>query len=409
MKNKNRTSQTDHPASNLAGTSLFKGFDDWIELFRAGHQTDSNGRGREWTEAEIDQIVQNHSASTAAPIVIGHPKTDAPAYGWAQALKREGKKLLGRFTQVEPTFANMVKEGRYRRRSIAIGEDPEKGFYLRHVGWLGAAAPAVKGLADVQFSSGDTALHEFSYDQAQHLNALARLFRGVREALLVGFGLEAADKALPEWELDNLIRSAAREEVAAELDESLSGFSSANNGVGQKSKVNSNSPQEETCVTKFTQEDIDAAVARARQDEKAAQESKIKQYRERAEQLEIEHSRQTAEKEVAMLVDQGKVMPSQTAGLTEFIGALDNVASLEFADANGTKKTNPREWFLRTFMANQPKVVPLGHLDMSDSIGANDYESLGRRASEFQDAQRQAGRDITFTEAWEHVKKENTK
>ena len=411
MKTQNRPllQKSTSPAVPSAGaaTLKFSGFDDWIELFRAGHQVDSAGRSREWTEAELDQIVQNHSAATAAPIVIGHPKTDAPAYGWAQTLKREGKKLLGRFTQVEPSFADLVKEGRYRRRSVAIGEDPERGFYLRHVGWLGAAAPAVKGLADVQFSSDDTTLYEFSFDPAQYANALARLFRGVREALLERFGSEAADKAVPEWDLDSLIRNAVREEVTNELNEtSVAGFSGAKNCPGQQSIIKSKQPQEETRVAEFTQDDIDAAVARARQDEKTAQESKINQYRERAEQLEIEHARQSAEKEVAKLVDAGKVLPSQTAGLTEFIAALDSGASLEFTVGNGTQKTNQRDWFMQSFMANQPKVVPLGHRGERDPIDGDDYEGLGRRASDFQEAQRKAGRDITFTEAWEQVKKE---
>jgi len=410
MKKTNRTpNKSTADAGNPAGTVAFKGFDDWIELFRAGHQVDSAGRGREWTEAELDQIVQNHSDETAAPIVIGHPKTDAPAYGWAQTLKREGKKLLGKFAQVEPTFADLVKEGRYRRRSVAIGEDPDKGFYLRHVGWLGAAAPAIKGLADVQFSEdATTTLHEFSYEQAAHMNALARLFRGVREALLERFGAEAADKAVPEWELESLNRNAAREEVQADNEsQPVAGFAGMYNHPSLTPQNNPNQPQEENPVAEFTQEDLDAAVDRARQEERNAQEGEKNQFRERVQQLEAEQARRDAEREVSALVDAGKVLPSQMDGMTEFVAALDGEASLEFTAGDDTQKTNPREWFLRTFMANQPKVVPLGkQREDADPVGADDYEALGRKASEFQEAQRKAGRDVTFTEAWEHVKKE---
>ena len=42
-----------------------------------------------------------------------------------------------------------LNKGFIKKRSISLDKDGK----LRHVGFLGGAAPAVKGLADIQFSS----------------------------------------------------------------------------------------------------------------------------------------------------------------------------------------------------------------------------------------------------------------
>jgi hypothetical protein len=72
----------------------------WIEIFRAGRQTDSTGNTREWTEADLDTIVERYDpARHEAPVVVGHPTDNAPAFGWVEALKREGKTLLAKFRE----------------------------------------------------------------------------------------------------------------------------------------------------------------------------------------------------------------------------------------------------------------------------------------------------------------------
>ena len=58
------------------------------------------------------------------------------------------------FKQVAPEFESLVKSGRFKKRSAAFYQDGS----LRHVGWLGAVPPAVKGLADVAFQDGVEAI-----------------------------------------------------------------------------------------------------------------------------------------------------------------------------------------------------------------------------------------------------------
>lgn len=136
------------------------GLCDWTEVFKAGKQTDSSGHTRVFTLKDLDHIVNSYDPSkNEAPAVIGHPRTNAPAYGWVEGLKREGDKLLAKFKQVMPEFEKIVQEGRYKKRSIALDENDS----LLHVGFLGAVHPAVKGLKDITFSDEDNIrVYEYS-------------------------------------------------------------------------------------------------------------------------------------------------------------------------------------------------------------------------------------------------------
>ena len=64
---------------------------------------------------------------------------------------------MAKAKQVVPEFTEALKNGLYKKRSISLDKDGK----LRHVGFLGAAAPAVKGLADIQFNADETDSIEF--------------------------------------------------------------------------------------------------------------------------------------------------------------------------------------------------------------------------------------------------------
>jgi hypothetical protein len=121
---------------------------DWFEVFRTGIHTDSAGNTSNWTEADLDEIVRSYDPRIhEAPIVIGHPEYDSPAYGWIEALKREGDRLLAKPKQLVEEFKDWVRRGLYKKISITLYPD----LGLRHVGFLGAIPPAVKGLTQAQF------------------------------------------------------------------------------------------------------------------------------------------------------------------------------------------------------------------------------------------------------------------
>lgn len=124
----------------------------WVEIFRAGKHTDSQGRERTWTKDDLDKMVNSYNpANHEAPVVVGHPKSNAPAYGWVEELKLSGSKIMAAFKQVEPAFAQLVEAGRFKKRSISVYPDGT----LRHVGFLGAVPPAIQGLKDIDFNEED--------------------------------------------------------------------------------------------------------------------------------------------------------------------------------------------------------------------------------------------------------------
>ena len=102
-----------------------------FEIFKTGKHTSDKGITREYTTDDLDKIVANYNPDEhEAPIVIGHPKNNAPAYGWIEKLQRVGEKLIAFPKQVNQAFADMVKEGAFKKRSISITND----LKLNHVG-----------------------------------------------------------------------------------------------------------------------------------------------------------------------------------------------------------------------------------------------------------------------------------
>lgn len=94
-----------------------------------------------------------------------HQADDAPAYGWIGGIDARADGLHAVPRLVSPALAEAVREGAYRKVSASFyppGHANHPGgevWYLRHVGFLGAAPPVVKGLQPVQLGeTGDGVL-----------------------------------------------------------------------------------------------------------------------------------------------------------------------------------------------------------------------------------------------------------
>ncbi|MDR1890120.1 MAG: hypothetical protein LBQ81_12210 [Zoogloeaceae bacterium] len=140
-----------------------------IEVFRAGRHIDDTGVAREFSAADIAAIAAAYQPEKReAPLVVGHPAVDAPAYGWVGQVRAEGDKLVIDARDVAPAFAEMVKARRFPKRSASFyppthpGNPTPGSWYLRHVGFLGAQPPAVAGLADIRFADAGAAAVSFS-------------------------------------------------------------------------------------------------------------------------------------------------------------------------------------------------------------------------------------------------------
>ncbi|MCL1861793.1 MAG: cell division protein ZapB [Proteobacteria bacterium] len=145
-----------------------------LHIFRAGLQTPLAGEPILFSEADIIGCVEAYDpAAHEAPIVVGHPKINAPAYGWVKSLTAAGGDLIAEPHQVDPAFAELVAAGRYKKISASFyapdsPANPKPGsYYLRHVGFLGAQPPAVKGLREPQFADGEEGVVEIEFNEPE--------------------------------------------------------------------------------------------------------------------------------------------------------------------------------------------------------------------------------------------------
>jgi len=395
----------------------FTGFHDWIEIFRGGKQRDSEGREYDG-DALIDGAVAMFDASRhEPPAVVGHPKNNSPAFGWVNELKsavKDGTKvLLARFRQVVPEFEEAVRKGLYKKRSAAFYPDGS----LRHVGFLGAAPPAVKGLADLRFGDDDGAVvFEFS-DLEEAREAQAK--RAKKYGIAVKEGGHVTKPS--EWEhvpddqfLDPVnyrypcpdakqTRAAAsywgreknQEQYSAReraiINDRLDKFreqykiGNFNEGGGSMEKFREfieflkfwktegrellGEPAPEGGKT-FSEEDVKAREDAARK--KAAEEAKKTTEAEFAEKARKAAKSRRGEEITAFCeqsLKEGKIAPSwMKLGLKEFMESLDAEEPVQFAEGDQGKASR-YEWF-KGFLEELPKVVEFKEVATRETGGA---------------------------------------
>lgn len=131
-----------------------------IHILRPGTYTDVKGTTVSFAAADLAATAAAYDPAVhEAPLVVGHPSLTAPAYGWTKTVEAAPDGLWVEADQVNPEFAQLVRDGAFKKVSASFfgptaAGNPKPGtWYLRHVGFLGAAAPAVAGLAPVQFAS----------------------------------------------------------------------------------------------------------------------------------------------------------------------------------------------------------------------------------------------------------------
>jgi hypothetical protein len=174
-----------------------------FEIFRTGTHTDMSGRTRTYGEEDLDNLVRAYNEQPEgnrhdAPLVLGHPKTDSPAYGWVEKIRRVGDTLFCDARDVADELVDWIKQKRYSKRSMKT-----KGGLLYHIGFLGGTPPSVKGLADIQFSESDDG-EVFEFADTWTWDAVASMFRRLREWFIANKDLETADTIVPEWDIQRI-------------------------------------------------------------------------------------------------------------------------------------------------------------------------------------------------------------
>ncbi|MEI2428685.1 hypothetical protein RDV84_00205 [Lysobacter yananisis] len=328
-----------------------------LNIFRAGTHVASNGVRHTFTPEHLRDLVASYDpALSEAPIVIGHPKLDDPAYGWAKTLVlRDDGELYAEPKQVDPEFAEIVNKGRYKKISSSIylpdsPGNPKPGhYYLKHIGFLGAVPPAVKGLRTAQFAEGDGAL-EFALETPKALPSLAGvlmdMFQRLRDRTIERDGLERADDLIPSWQIRSL------GEIANWSDTHTS-YAAADTGEPREPQPN---PE-----TDMSQQDTAQFAERERQINE--QETALQTREQALKNRERAAVRADAVAFAEGLVTDGKLLPRLKAPVVELLTSLPSDQPLSFAE-DGQQVSKAPAAVLREVLDSLPKQI-----DFSEKSG----------------------------------------
>jgi len=321
-----------------------------IEVFRPGTFTPMSGDPITYSAADLKAIADAYDPATApAPIVVGHPDTDAPAFGWVDRFDydAQAERLFAELHDIEPQFAGLVRAGRFRKVSMAFfspeqGHNPVPGtWYPKHVGFLGAAAPAVSGLKNVSFANPADVTFVAAFGE-RGFEETASLLRSLRDFFIEKFGLEDTDKALPAWQIEWL----GEIEISKPEAEVSPGFA--------EKHTTTPATEKEPAVP----QPPDPAFA-AREADLTTREAALA-VRETA----LAHADNVAFAEG--LVQEGRLLPVSKDKVVAILDALPGQASVAFAE--GGEKLTPAA-ALRDVLSAQPKAINLGALDLPTEPG----------------------------------------
>lgn len=296
-----------------------------IEIFRAGTHTDDAGNAHNFSEADVAGMAASYNpALRQAPLTIGHPADNLPAYGWVSALKLNATgRLAMDATQVEPQFAEMVQAGRFKKRSASFyppkhpNNPAPATWYLRHVAFLGAQPPAVSGLADFAAGSDAGCIH-FSEPVSS----------GAESAALAQASGSASPPPSPSLTPTLTPEQQLEQTMSDELKAKLA-----------------------AAEAKQAETDKALAEAKAAGDAAAAQ---LAQFAEKAKADKTASFVSFAEGVPAQVL-----LPKDRPMVVAALEALDAAKPVSFAEGGATKTVSPAEWF-KSFVTSRAPVVSFG-------------------------------------------------
>ncbi len=363
-----------------------------FEIFRAGRHTASDGAVIDFSAADLGLAARAYDpAIHEAPLVVGHPRTDDPAYGWVKGLRSDGSSLIAAPHQVDSAFAELVRSGRFKKISASFytpesPQNPAPGtYYLRHVGFLGAQPPALKGLKPVAFADGGEGLIEFDIAIERRvgmqrgaefheagLRKVVHHLRRVREHILRKHGKEEADATVPEEHLQELEDEArlegeeerSREEAPRGRGTGMMAGGAAAYAEGGRRVVVSTSPEIEKKIADLQRREAEFA--------------------EKMRALEVRERAAIHERNVAFyerLEKEGRMLPANRAlavAVLDFAASADKPATIEFGEG-AEKKSMFIADSIKLLLSSQPKVVTYREVAHAGEGGEDTEEATKER------------------------------
>ncbi len=339
-----------------------------FEFFKPGTHTAVNGVAYTFDAAAVNELVSSYNPDFSdAPLVVGHPTLTAPRFGKAQRLFVSDKGVaMCEAGDLVAEFAEMVNNKMYPRVSASIYMPTAKGnptpgkHYLRHIGFLGGVAPAVKGLEMVEFAADADADGIVSFgDWDDRLTA--GMFRSIRNWILSKFGQEDADRALSEWAVQDLADSAAQPEANNANANAISNFSTPPTHPTTSQEI----PMDATQLAEL-------AAFKNREAALLAREAAVNAASALAARTEVANFAEG-------LITAGKLIPAHKDAVVEVLCQLDQAgdgkgqiasfaAAPEHADHGKTGGV-----LLRELLSNLPKQVTFDKLPDGAGVGTADF------------------------------------
>jgi len=325
-----------------------------LHILKAGTFTDMHGQQVSLTDADLAGIAASYDAEKApAPIVVGHPQHNSPAFGWLSSLSADADGLTAAPDQVDPAFADAVRAGRYRRISASLyppthASNPKPGsWYLRHVGFLGGAAPAVQGLRGADLADDDEGI------------------------VTVELGAEPETDPVHEPTQDELPLPQPPEQPMPDTEDTSA-------AVAALAAREANLTAREAAIAAREQAAADQAAAIRRAEVTAFVES---------------------------LANQAKMRPDDVSRVTEIILALDDArpdAIVAFAESDSANPRTAAEW-LRARLADREPLIELGEVATKGRAGGANAgksdDAIASRARAIQHEYRSRGESISAAQA----------
>ncbi len=338
--------------------------DGWIDICRAGTWRDMQGHDVRLDADRLDRIVAAHATADPAPVVVGHPEADAPAYAWVAALRRAGDRLQATLRDIAPSFREAVEAGRYSGRSIAL-----QGDTLRHVGFLGGRAPAVPGLAPTRFAAAPEAVIAFADDDTADAARDDETGSPAEPHPSPSDPLRACEPTGDE-DGDSLVPLSAPAGRGGDGDESshvTPTLSVGSTADGDEGRAAEQPGRRDRAAREARSQASGASARRLREIEEkaAALDEREAALAAREAEAETNERRRRADAALAPHVEAGRVLPAEGAGLAALLAALDVDAedadgagrTIAFAAADGSEERMPPAAILERFLEGLPRRV----------------------------------------------------
>ncbi len=390
--------------------------ENWIPVLRTGTFTGKDSLTGGPSElvvdrAKIDRIVANYNTELAeVPFCIGHPKTDDPAFGWVEKFKRVGDVLMALPGRITPEFKKAVQDGFYKYVSAKVRPNDT----IAHIGFLGAAPPAVAGLGPVTLAEGDSGvtveLAQADLWVEKNLFRRIRTFFGrIRDSMVAEGGVEAADKVLTQDDLDYFTQAIDNLELQTPQSIALS-------EPGQGSRKDDMDP-------KVLQQQLDAANASlltantkigtlttdlAAANEKASTATSALAALKAQVEKEKTDARATEFSEYCdAAVKQGKIKAGDKRSIVALMELAFKGGEIELTEGGATSKKSALE-YLKNLIAVKKPSVTFTEIATPERVAPatelSDATEISNAIMEYQAAQKVKGITVSVVDALAHVK-----